>query len=328
MEMKFPRKIAIGFQEGVCQLRCNKCPAFGRDAKRKKEIYKMPIEKAKLLIDEIAKLEHTPIIQPCIYAEPLANPDLREIIFICNERNISMSIITNGILLDEQWLNFLIDNTNRKYTVSFSLDAVTQETYEKVRGNYRLGLVEENIEKLVRKRGDAGPRVTVNFTVEEDNEFETEEFIERWKYKVDGVRISVGVDSQRKIPLRYRHKWHEEISKKCGYIGETMVIDANGHVRSCTYDPFGDTDFGSVFERGILQIWNGEDMKKFRELQEQGRFMANDFCKGCEAGLGAMKRSRASEEFIINEADYAVYYNMKDNYNLEFLTLIGNCITE
>lgn len=316
MAAGFPRKIAIGFQEGVCPLRCNKCPAFGKGAKQKKEIFKMPMHKAKLLIDEIAAMKIVPIIQPCVYAEPLANSDLREIIIYCNEHNISMSIITNGILLDEQWINFLVNNTNRKYTVSFSLDAVTQETYEKVRGNYGLGVVEENIEKLVRKRGDVGPRVTVNFTVEEDNETEAEKFIEKWKYKVDGVRVSVGIDSERKVPYRYHRKDHELIDKKCGFLNETMVIDADGHVRSCTYDAFGDTDFGNVFESGILQIWNGEDMKKFRELQRQGELMGNSFCKGCEAGLGAMKKSRVSEEFIINEAEYAVYYNFKDNYNL------------
>lgn len=316
MEMRFPRKIAIGFQEGVCPLHCNKCPAFGKGAKHKKEIHKMPMDKVRLLIDEIAKMECTPMIQPCIYAEPLANPDLQEIIIYCNEHHLSMSLITNGILLDEQWIRFLIDYTNRNYTVSFSLDAVTQKTYEKVRGNYSLGLVEEKIEELIRKRGCAGPRVTVNFTVEEDNECEAEMFIEKWKYKADGVRVSVGIDPQRKIPFRYRHKWHGEIPKKCGYIDETMVIDADGHVRSCTYDAFGDTDFGNVFEKGILSIWNGEDMEKLRAAQQQGILQGDNFCKGCEAGLGAMKKSRISGEFVINEAEYAVYYNIKENYIL------------
>lgn len=30
-----------------------------------------------------------------------------------------------------------------------------------------------------------------------------------------------------------------------------IVIDADGHVRSSTYDAFGDTDFRNVFEKKI-----------------------------------------------------------------------------
>lgn len=313
--MEFPRKIAIGFQEGVCPLRCNKCPAFGRDAKKKKEIYKMSLNRIKLLLDEIARMKKIPIVQPCIYAEPFANPDLREIIINCNDRNIAMSIITNGILVDEQWIDFLIKNTNRKYTVSFSLDAVTQKIYNRVRGSYELKIIEETIEKLMNKRENEGPRVTVNFTVEEENEAETEAFIEKWKYKADGVRVTVGVDAQRKIPDRYHHMETKTKSKKCGFLGETMVIDANGQVRSCTYDAFGDTNFGNVFETGILEIWNGDSMQELRKLQAKDMLLESHFCKGCEAGLEAMVRSSETEEFVINEADYAIYYNLKTKYN-------------
>lgn len=314
--MRIPRKIAIGFQEGVCPLRCNKCLIFGQDAKKKKEVQKMPLEKAKRLIDEIAEMDPTPIIQPCISGEPFTNSDLQEIITYCNKCNVGMSIITNGLLLNKQWIDFLIGNTNRKCNISFSLDAITQETYEKVRGDYQLGFIEGMIENLITRRGSFGPRVTVNFTVEEDNESEAEAFIEKWKYRVDGVRVSIGVDSDRKIPQRYHQQGHMQIDKKCGFLDQTMVIDADGHVRSCTYDSFGDTDLGDVFTKGILQIWNGEDMKKLRQLQQRGIFMDSDFCKGCEAGLGAMRKRNVSEDFIINEADYAIYYNIKNSYTL------------
>lgn len=317
--MKLPRKIAIGFQEGICPLRCNKCPAFGKNISKQKKVCKMPLEKIKILIDEIAVMEVVPLIQPCIYAEPLANPDLPLIIQYCNERNIAMSIITNGILMDDQWIDFLVKNTNSKYTISFSLDAVTQETYERVRGKYELARIEKQIRKLIEKRADSGPRVTVNFTVEEDNDKETLAFLEKWKYEADGVRATVGVDAQRRIPTKY-HKGiynSENVNKRCGYLDEVMVIDADGHVRSCSFDAFGDTDFGNVFETGILSIWNSEKMITYREVQAQGAVLQGSFCAGCEAGSGAMERSRITDKFVINEGACAVYYNLKDRYNLD-----------
>ncbi len=316
--MKLPRKIAIGFQEGICPLRCNKCLAFGKGISQQKEVCKMPMDKVKQLICEIAQMETVPIIQPCMYAEPLANPDLREIINYCNEQGIAMSIITNGILMDDQWIEFLINNTNPKYTISFSLDALTQTTYEKVRGKYMLEQIERQIIKLIERRGYDGPRVTVNFTVEEDNDGETVGFIEKWKNKVDGVRATVGVDMHRQIPMKYRKCEANDNAKnqKCLYLDETMVIDSNGHVRACTFDAFGETDFGSVFDMGILGIWNSEKMMQYRKMQEQGNLSQNNFCSGCEAGTSAMKHSKITEEYVINEGDYAIYYNIKDRYNL------------
>lgn len=230
--MKFPRKISIGFQEGTCPLRCNKCLAFGKAAEKKKEICKMPMNKAKLLIDEIAQMEEVPIIQPHIYTEPFANPDLRELINYCNERKVAMSIITNGILVDDEWIDFLVESTGSNYAISFSLDAVTQEVYEKVRGQYKLAQIEAQIDKLMQKRGEEGPRVTVNFTVEEDNDREALEFIDKWKYKVDGVRVTVGIDAERKVPIKYRqHKGgFDAMEQKCGFMEDGMAIDADGQI--------------------------------------------------------------------------------------------------
>lgn len=34
--MKIPYKFAVGFQEGICPLSCNKCAAFSKNATRKK----------------------------------------------------------------------------------------------------------------------------------------------------------------------------------------------------------------------------------------------------------------------------------------------------
>ena len=73
--MKSPRKIAIGFQEGTCPLKCNKCFAFGGGFSKQKEVCKMPMDRAKLLIDEIAQMADKLVIQPYSYAEPFTNPD-------------------------------------------------------------------------------------------------------------------------------------------------------------------------------------------------------------------------------------------------------------
>lgn len=311
--MQYPKKIQIGFQEGTCPLRCKKCPGFGEHAKGVKEVRKMSLEKAKKLVDEIARIKDVPIIQPHIVTEPFANEDLKEIISYCSSKNISLSIITNGILLDTNWMDLLINSLDRTSTISFSLDAVTQKTYEKVRGNYDLAELEKKIAYLMEKRGDKGPRISVNYVYEQDNYEEKDDFLNKWKYKVDAVHIGVVLDEKGGVPDCYRKG---DIIKKnilCPFLQTVMAIDSGGEVRVCSRDAFGKTCLGNVFEEGVLSVWNGAKRKIFLQEYEQNLLSQDDFCYGCEWGhsLYNFDRTEETEDFVIKIADYAVYYNRK-----------------
>lgn len=310
--MKYPRKVAIGFQEGTCPLHCPKCFAFSAKSERKKEVRKMSLDQAKWLIDEIADWEQKPFIQPHIFTEPFANKDLKEIIRYCHEKNIFVSIITNGILIDDDWMQFIISELSRKDTVSFSLDAVTQETYEKVRGNYDLLEIENKIQYMLQQRKDkCGARISVNYTLEKENFDETKAFVEKWKYKADAVRVTVAIDSNKKIPELFRKKGIENVTE-CSFLDEVMTIDSDGHVRVCQYDAFGDSDFGNVFEKGIMNIWEGDDMNQFRIRQKEGKMTSDDYCYLCEGACSTKLERKEIGDFIINEAVYTIYYNRRN----------------
>lgn len=312
--MQYPRKIQIGFQEGTCPLRCRKCPGFGEHAKKVKENKKMSLEQSKRLIDEMARMEVVPTVQPHIITEPFANEDLKEIIPYCCSKGMTLSIITNGILLDKAWMDFLIEQLNRNSTISFSLDAVTQETYEKVRGKYSLFELEKKIEYLVDYRGDkgGGPRVGVSFVYEEDNYKEQDAFLEKWKDKVDVVRFNVALDEKGKVPSVFKTQEVVKDAAGCPYVQETMVIDADGEVRVCCRDAFGVTSLGNVFEEGILAVWNGDKRKLLLQRQKEDLLYQRDFCFECEWGYALYNFSETeTKDYIINSADYAVYYNRK-----------------
>lgn len=309
--MKYPRKVAIGFQEGTCPLHCPKCFAFNGKSGRKKEVHKMPLDKAKWLINEIAEWEQKPVIQPHIFTEPFANKDLKEIVKYCHEKDVFVSIITNGILLDDDWIQFILSELGRKDTISFSLDAVKQGTYEKVRGKYDLLEIEKKIQYMLGQRTDrVGPRLTVNYTLEKENVDETKAFIEKWKYTADAVRVTVAIDGNKRIPEMFRKKEVENVSE-CSFLDEVMTIDSDGHVRVCQYDAFGDSDFGNVFEKGIMGIWSGNDMNQFRIRQKKGEMTPDDYCYRCEGTCSTKLKCREMGDFIINEAAYTIYYNRR-----------------
>lgn len=310
---KYPRKIAIGFQEGTCPLSCKKCSAFNGKNPRK-EYSKMTMVNAKKLIDEIVNLGANIKIQPHIFTEPFANKDLKEIIRYCNEvsnNKLGMSIITNGILIDDEWENFILSEMNENYTLSFSLDAVSQEVYELVRGKYELSSIENRILSLISKRKGNVPRIIVNYTLEEDNKNEARLFLDKWKYKVDAVDIHVCLDENRKIPLEFRSDIKEKYTP-CPKTFDVMTIDYNGEVRICQFDAFGKTNLGNVFEEGILNVWNGRMMDQIRQKQEGNDVQKEDYCYGCEAKyLADMDREIDIEDFVIRRGSCVVFYNRK-----------------
>lgn len=311
-EIKYPRKIQIGFQEGTCPLRCNKCFAFSPDVGRTKKVTKMSIEKAFSLLDEIAESWNEVVVQPHIQTEPFANPDLKQIIQYCGEKKLSMSIITNGILLNDEWLSFLLDQFEQKITLSFSLDALTQEVYEKVRGNYSLKKIEEAIMYLLEKRKNKDLRIGVNFVIEEANEHEKDAFLDKWKYLADAVRITALVSHDRKTCRMDGLKGQLNTERVCPSLYEVMVIDADGTARVCPLDAFGDTDLGNVFAESVSAVWNGAKIESLREKICSGQLSEDEFCFGCEAYKheGAYIR-RTEGMFDIAENGYQIYYNHK-----------------
>lgn len=312
--MKEPRKILIGFQEGTCQLHCKKCIGFSNNQERKVKFNKMPMDKAKQLIDEIALMSNVPIVAPHIYTEPFTNPDLKEIIRYSVSKGIHLSIITNGILMNDDIGAFLLQTLDRHSTVSFSLDAVSQEVYEKVRGDYLLEEIENKIIKLIKcRKENKGPRITVSITIEDENKHELDSFLAKWKYLADGVRADVAYTLDRKIPKQFKRDDDHAHLKGCANL-QDMVISADGNVRICCEDVFGDTDFGNVFEKGIMGVWNSEELENYRKKINSDKLESKDFCYGCEAGNMTGMKVRETEDFVIKEAMYWTFYNQKKEW--------------
>ena len=305
-----PRKIAIGFQEGACPLKCRKCWAFGQG--KKNSVRKMDLNDAKKLIDEISCIAtETPIfIQPHVQAEPFTNPDFMEIIDYCRSRDVGMHIVTNGILLDDKWKKYITENLDERFQISFSLDAVTQEVFDKVRGGgYLLKQLEETVDYVLKNRKNKKLRVIVNFTVEADNEMETKLFLDKWKDVADAVSIGTCLDTYRKIPQKFRRGDYTYIP--CEKPFDTMTIDWNGDVRICQFDAFGETCLGNAFQEGILGAWNNEKMKEIRKRHQDCLIRETDFCHGCEGKYIYNLKSRETENYIINEGSNMIWYNHK-----------------
>lgn len=100
--------------------------------------------------------------------EPLIEPELLK--FIDGISNAKISINTNGIFLNEQLAEKILEN-EKVDQITVSLDGSTRESYEKTRGIDAIDLVCKNIANFISMREFKNKKCLVNvaFVITEDN---------------------------------------------------------------------------------------------------------------------------------------------------------------
>src|SRR5271168_4209413 len=184
-----PERVLVDYAT-KCNLRCPMCPVWGSDDDAAVDAVKgiMNADASKRLLDEIAPAH--PLVQPNMYGEPLLIPNLRERLRDMKSRGIAIAFNTNGLTLDEDLAKFMVEI--ELDSISFSIDALTRETLQKIRGLDKLEKIEAAVFRMLAARGDRElPRISVSFTLQGANRHEEQAFVERWSGIVDCVRVGL-----------------------------------------------------------------------------------------------------------------------------------------
>jgi len=307
---EFPKKLLLGTQEDLCNLSCPKCMVFGTNNNLAFDIKKvatssMSLENVIKILDEVK--DSKPAISPAYFTEPLVVKNFKKILIAAKQRDIPVSFCTNGLLINESMAEFLADHMS---VISVSIDATTKETLAKTRSTDRLETIKKAVFLLLEKRGSAdSPRVGVNFTIDEDNAHEQEEFVNYWIQYVDFVRVNE--------MFTYEHKIGElTVTRErtpCREIYDQMIVDFNGEVRMCCLDGFRETNLGNVIEDGVYNVWHGEAMTAVRKHHEENDYREEPFCRDCTvwAGLNVTKEQEEGN-LLLRSSDSYTYYNRLD----------------
>ena len=194
---------------------------------------------------------------------------------------------TNGVLLNEQLCEFLVEQ--RVARIEVSLDAATPATYQKIRGKNELGRIEENLERLIQARKRANsklPVIRLCFCVQEDNLHEQRAFLDKWKGRVDYIDFQEMVDfgqvdefrdmgAEAAIPADLP----VPSSTYCAYPFNSLHVWSNGDVTPCcTF--FGKAlVIGNARDKTLSEIWNGDDLAEIRRQLLEGDL--NKVCHAC-----------------------------------------------
>ena len=173
-----------------CNLRCPMCPISVESPKGKGKNTWFDFDFYKDLIDFSVK-KGTRAIKLNYINEPLIRGDFVKFIDYAKKKGIlDIYFSTNGILLKKKISEELIKSGLTRLQVS--IDAITQQTYEKVRPGGLLKTVIENLENFFIAKEhlkSVTPLVRVNFVKTNLNEHELEEFIDYWSKKVDMIGV-------------------------------------------------------------------------------------------------------------------------------------------
>ena len=180
--LPFPLQIDLDLLD-ACPLKCPTCHSIGRKRNTK------PISR-ELLAQIICECNENDLcainIGGC--GEPLLNKGLtfETLNELKNTSVMDVFLHTSGLLMDKACAQDLIDLGVTHLCIS--VDATTQETFEKMRGA-KLSKLIDNIENFLALRKNELPVLRVSFLATSVNIHEKEKFIEFWKDKAHTVDI-------------------------------------------------------------------------------------------------------------------------------------------
>ena len=260
-----------------CNLSCPYCAA-SRDI-MKDSYYDMNFKEFKKIIDDLAfKSKYYPSLQLAFRGEPFLNKDASMMIRYATTRNFYVTISTNGLLLNKELNNNLI-NSRLDYVV-ISLDGARKETYEKNRVGGKFDTLIENIKDLVRKKKEKKskkPFIELQFIITKQTEMEIEEFkklgsmlnVDNLKFKTykltcsgrskDSIKLLKGYLPTDNRYSRYKIEGDAVIPKvsstTCSWAND-CIIYADGDVGACCADYDKIHVVGNVLKKDFWEIWN------------------------------------------------------------------------
>lgn len=279
----------------LCNARCPVCETGNLTMERKGGMldYDHFVE----LLDEIAPT--TAVLMYYFMGEPFLNPRSYDMIRYARSKNIWVETCTNGDFVETEGV--LYSDINQ---ISFQVGGMTQQTHQIYRVRSDLDKIHKNLYELLdekRKHPESNVRVEVGLIVMKHNEHEVDDFL-HWCNEIGVDRASIVDPCVRSVPegkamlpADRKYWFYDEEAfergvlkpknlpdNECLWVWNSVMINWDGGVVPCCRDPHGRNVFGNAFERPLREIWNGPEIRAFRQsiVTDQGSV---DICKLCSS---------------------------------------------
>ncbi len=283
-EPQFP--IHIDFETIVgCNLRCVMCTHAHRDLFPSRKRY-LDFDLFKRLIDE-GSLYNLPSIGLDQEGEPLLVDNLLDYISYAKQKGVlDIMINTNATLLDRSKTEALLHSGLTR--IHFSLDAISEDTYNQIRIGSDFKKVMENIIYFCKRKKELQkelPITRVSFVKMKNNEHELEDFVEFWTPHVDAIAIQ---EYNNPFPdyfgLRDLYAGSKIVNPefRCTQPWFRVVVLSDGTVLPCCL--LGSSlkmALGNANDSTIYDLWNSSEMRRLRRLHSEGKYHTHKICNEC-----------------------------------------------
>jgi len=250
----------------VCNLKCSHCTPQN-DASMVRGM--MSLDLYRSVLDGLPDLAALVLTWN---GEPLAHPDIFEMVRIARARGIHVCMYTNGTMLDLRRRVGLLEADLSELIVS--MEGVGAD-YTHIRGTPYEN-VKRNLESMLKLRTNAGSkmRIRLNVTQIQDYEDKTQALRDEWERRVDYINFEPHMAVTR-----------EPRTGPCRTLFRSATIAWDGAVSPCCVDMGQSMSFGKLaVGDDPLALINGEAAQSIRKQHLRGEYP--DICKECPGFYG------------------------------------------
>lgn len=249
----------------------------------------MDFNKFAALVDNIAEYSENAVIGLSAWGEPLSHPEILKFVEkALSYSGLSVFMETDGLSVTDEFCQRLKniieaakERTNGwgKVMVAVSLDAVTDDTYRKIKGtDSSIQIPLAAIEKLEKANPE---NVYPQFVRINENEEELEAFFRFWndKNNITGGRFIIEKfnDFSKFLPECKPADLSPLERNVCWHLRRDLTILSNGDVPACYNCMLGGI-VGNVFEEGIDAVWKKMDNLLKEHMDEN----YSERCRNCD----------------------------------------------
>ena len=312
-----------------CNLRCKICPVATGLGRPVGDMDPAMFERT---VDELA--DYLLLLMFWDWGEPFLHSNAYRMIRYAHDRGVKVASSTNGhIFASADHARQVIESGLD--VLVFSVDGITQETYERCRTSGRLDTVLEGIRNVVaekRRLRSATPIVNLRFIVMKHGEHEVPQLEEyarslgvdvltlRKFHFVPGTEVEDVGQRAGTAPQKADGLVPEEVKfqlpalpedgqrpvridrNPCRNLWNCPTIHWDGTVCSCFMDYNERRPLGSLKQKSFREIWRGDDYTKLRRGFRK-HWQELPLCGECASGFagGDVGREANAEAFFFND---------------------------
>lgn len=287
LKATFPSQILVDVAE-VCNLACIHCPhPEFKKSEHYTASYLNPELNAKL-VDEVRQYGQglTQYIRYASAGEPLMHPKIYDMLdYATKHSGVLVTLTTNGTTMVEKRIERLL--TAGVHVVDISIDALTADTYAKVRVGGDLAVTRSNVLKLIElsKQQNFRTKVVVSFVETPQNMHETSRFANFWKASGADYVVTRRLHScsGAKIELAtLKRKENQGTARRpCLYPWERIVLTPRGNLAYCPSDWVHGSTIADYRATTIRATWQGDFYNKLRQAHLNNNYASHTFCGQC-----------------------------------------------